>query len=607
MAVFSGNRPSLNKPVHSNRKLVFPGKGVPIDAIGGTITEYYSEEDNTVYRIHAFTDVGEDELNVLASGGGDFGVGVDVLVVAGGGGGATTGSDTGGGGAGGLILRPILPISQLSIPVSVGDGGDTNNNGNNSTFDFLTALGGGSGSTSQIDGISGGSGGGAGRNSGVGGEGLQPSQSGESGEFGFGNGGGTNTGHSGTDGMGGGGAGGPGVDAIGIDAAIKTGGIGLNLSHLFGNVYGENGWFAGGGGGGGERGNFTQNLGGIGGGGRGGHLNSEVSRDGEDGQTNTGGGGGGADNTTGGRGGSGIVLIRYPIFRPMVATGGNVTDVEIEGRLYRVHSFTDVGEHTFEVTDTGDLRGECDVLVLAGGGGGGSDNAGGGGGGGVLNDTINVIPSSYELKVGDGGRGSGTSNANLQENGENSSAFNLIAFGGGFGGNGQAGSRPASSGGSGGGGHGELLLNSPPVPDYSGGSGILGQGNNGGNGTPAPSINFQGAGGGGGGASQVGETAVLPFGGKGGDGFLSNISGTLLHYGSGGGGGSGGVGANGGGGAGDYAGGGERGGTRTINFGESGVVNTGGGGGGSENSGTSGGTGGSGIVIIRYPLEPEGV
>ena len=300
----------------------------PIQATGGTVTDII--DNGKPYRVHTFTPTGTSLFTVLTQG--TIGE-VDVLVVAGGGGGATTGSDTAGGGAGGLIFRPNLNVSTQSFSITVGNGGDTNNNGQKSTAFGLTAVGGGRGSTSQTDGVAGGSGGGAGRNSGVGGDGIQPNQAGDSGTFGFGNRGGTNTGHSGTEGMGGGGAGEPAEDAINILAENRRGGDGLfevtasdgpydrtyNFASMFGAQFGEvisgQSWFAGGGGGGGERGDFTQNVGGLGGGGRGGHLDSEVSRDGAPGKPNTGGGGGGSDNNTGGAGGSGIVIVRYPLER----------------------------------------------------------------------------------------------------------------------------------------------------------------------------------------------------------------------------------------------------------------------------------------------------
>jgi hypothetical protein len=301
----------------------------PIQATGGN--NIFEVNDNGVlYRVHAFTS-GSQTFSVQDTGSDEI---LDVLVIAGGGGGVTTGSDTAGGGAGGLIFRPDVLINTTNYTITVGNGGSANSNGQNSVAFGLTAIGGGRGATGQTNGFAGGSGGGAGRSSGVGGAGTQPNQSGNSGAFGFGNRGGTNTGHDGTEGMGGGGAGQAGIDAINITANIKTGGDGLfqvtpqlrsiytrtyNFAQNFGTNYGQiiNGqaWFAGGGGGGGERGTPEQNLGGRGGGGRGGHLNGP-SRNGFPGQANTGGGGGGSDNNSGGPGGSGIVLIRYPLTRP---------------------------------------------------------------------------------------------------------------------------------------------------------------------------------------------------------------------------------------------------------------------------------------------------
>ena len=59
------------------------------------------------------------------------------------------------------------------------------------------------------------------------------------------------------------------------------------------------------------------------------------------------------------------------------AIGGTITEIDVAGVNYRVHTFTESGN--FEV-----LSGVADIeyLIVAGGGGGGGGDAGGGGGGG---------------------------------------------------------------------------------------------------------------------------------------------------------------------------------------------------------------------------------
>ena len=70
-------------------------------------------------------------------------------------------------------------------------------------------------------------------------------------------------------------------------------------------------------------------------------------------------------------------------FLPMQATGGTVTNIIQDGIQYRVHSFVDVGSHTFEVQSLGSTDGEVEYLVVGGEGGGGSHTTtlGGGAGG----------------------------------------------------------------------------------------------------------------------------------------------------------------------------------------------------------------------------------
>ena len=215
-----------------------------------------------------------------------------------------------------------------------------------------------------------------------------------------------------------------------------------------------------------------------------------------------------------------------------------------------------------------------EYLIVGGGGGGGnapSTAGGGGGAGGLRHGTLNIQADSYTITIGDGGASA--------FNGDDSSAFGLIANGGGRGGtsNGDDG----EDGGSGGGG---AAYNG----GGAGGLGTNGQGNDGGHGDG--SINGAA---GGGGADEVGKNGTSSSGGAGGKGKEYNISGVNKFYAGGGGGGSengtGGLGGNGGGGKGGS----------DNQAGENATPNSGGGGGGASYP-YSGGTGGKGIIIIKY-------
>jgi hypothetical protein len=231
----------------------------------------------------------------------------DVLMVAGGGAGAGC-YHGGGGGAGGLLYYTNQSLSGQKT-IKVGDGGYQNggqpgtwSNGFNTEFTGLTTvIGGGKGGTDCSKpgpGSSGGSGGGAtGFSNGSGGSGTS----------GQGNSGGS--GRSGrlpnnyNVGGGGGGAGGAGSH----EDNGGHGGVGLDYSSVFGTIYGDSGWFAGGGAGGG----FGGQAGGNGGNGGGGNGSSGTGNA-QAGQAHTGGGGGGegdGDGTRARGGGSGIVLI----------------------------------------------------------------------------------------------------------------------------------------------------------------------------------------------------------------------------------------------------------------------------------------------------------
>jgi hypothetical protein len=269
------------------------------------------------------------------------------------------------------------------------------------------------------------------------------------------------------------------------------------------------------------------------------------------------------------------------------STGGTITTAG----GYRIHTFTTVGSSTF----TPDATGNVEYLIVAGGGSGGSDFGGGGGAGGLLySSSYSVSPSAYAITVGNGGA---AINANRTgPKGTNSSIGSIVAFGGGGGGC-QGEYTPGSQldGGSG----GDASHNTSQV-----GQGVAGQG------YPSGDAFNQGppyAEGGGGGAGEKGLTpSNASTSVRGGNGLQYSISGTNTYYAGGGGGGGGGPSYNanttnaiGG------LGGGGRGGPTANSNGVAGSPNTGGGGGGAhtyQNSTYYSGAGGSGIVIIRYPI-----
>jgi hypothetical protein len=285
-----------------------------------------------------------------------------------------------------------------------------------------------------------------------------------------------------------------------------------------------------------------------------------------------------------------------------------------------------------------------DYLVVAGGGGGGSSVGGGGGAGGLLTGTgLSVIQNTPTIIVvgagGGGGAGGVTAGSGgsttRRENGVLGSNSNIVAativtaVGGGYGvstmGYG-ANSNPGLTVGGSGGGNAE---SDTQVAVNTGGPSIPGQGYDGGGGLWG-TVNA--AAGGGGGAGELGGNAYAisgglptasPHGGKGGNGYISSITGVSYYYAGGGGGGSfgssipgdGGLGGGGGGqcatgagqglgGTGGSAPGGDA--STTTGLGAAagnGGVNTGSGGGGGAYSGGaySGGAGGAGVVIVRYP------
>ena len=269
---------------------------------------------------------------------------------------------------------------------------------------------------------------------------------------------------------------------------------------------------------------------------------------------------------------------------PLQGTGGLVTSIFVNNIQYRVHSFVDTGSSSFNVSDLGNISENVtlDYLIVGGGGGG---NTGGGGAGGYLTGSLQMENTgNYPVVVGAGGA--------VAANGENSSALGLTAIGGGRGG---AFNQAGFAGGSGGGG-------GYPGARF-GGSGS--QGNSGGRGTSSDTGQRWAAGGGGGRGGAGGNASQSTWnstGGAGGAGISNSIrTGTAQFYCGGGGGGNNSTGSGPGtggsrGGLGGSGGGGQAFHRPPLGA-QPGVANTGGGGGGRSRSG------GSGIVVIRYPVE----
>ena len=274
---------------------------------------------------------------------------------------------------------------------------------------------------------------------------------------------------------------------------------------------------------------------------------------------------------------------------------------------YTIVTFTSVGSCSWTVP-TGVTK--ADVLVVGGGGAGGtsSNGAGGGGGGGQVNAQPGTpISGSVSVQVASGGTPAVTAGTTPGGNGGTSSFTPT------------SGSAISASGGSGGASVAVSAVGSPSTTGFNGGGGSAWAGSlsptNGSNGVGGykggasvgnSSVADPQAGGGGGGSggngANAGGTTGSYKGGDGGIGVSNSYVGSPTFYGGGGGGGkriitsggSAGVGGSGGGGAG---------GMQTA--GTAGTANTGGGGGGGggENN-VLGGAGGSGVVILSYPISP---
>ena len=267
-------------------------------------------------------------------------------------------------------------------------------------------------------------------------------------------------------------------------------------------------------------------------------------------------------------------------------TGGTITSTG----NYRVHTFTSAS--TNFVVPSG-FSATAEYVIVAGGGSGGNnqagsyENGGGGGAGGMISGNTSISAQTYTIQVGAGGA---IPSGNGQTKGGNSSAFGVTATGGGGGS-----TRDSQANLNGGSGGGAVNWN----PHTTRGTGIAGQGNNGGTAGQYGHTNGGSAGGGGkgavGGSISVNNSSTGANGGAGGSTSIRGSSETFAG-GGGGGGGTGGSGGSGGGGTAGSAG---------SQNGSNGGTNTGGGGGGNfAGSGATAGNGGSGIVIIRYKKLP---
>ena len=312
----------------------------------------------------------------------------------------------------------------------------------------------------------------------------------------------------------------------------------------------------------------------------------------------------------------------------VTATGGTVTTCG----NFKIHTFT--GPGTFCVSCAGNPIGSetVDYLVVAGGGAGGrgatdsGNGAGGGGAGGYressgaasgcytrspLGACVSALPvtaQAYPITVGGGGTAApfpapaNTTSPAANGNGSNSIFSTITSTAGGGGGNrSSATPQGGAPGGSGGGSVSTAAAgsgNTPPVTPAQGRDGA----------TASPGTTNSGTGGGGAIAEGGKNPGSSDFGGNGGNGATSCITGSPVTRAGGGGGGgsinngnSPGPGAGGSGGS----GGGGDGADDDTNNATGGTSNTGGGGGGGSGSdpGSTGQNGGSGIVIIRYKYQ----
>lgn len=594
----------------------------PANVTGGDYVIKIPNNDGSYDYAHVWTNADSAAEFVVADTAAIVPGTVRYLVVAGGGGGGAL--NGAGGGAGGMVTN-IMSLATGTYKINVGAGGsggtsgryDSTAHGTNGGDSSITnysgdvvalAKGGGGGgsaahSSSMQTGYTGGSGGGTVRYSTSTVASTQADEGYPEG-VGLGNVGGGGYKQQWWSG-GGGGAGSAGETAR--SSICGDGGEGVAT-----DITGYMVFYAAGGGGNGE----TDDTG-VGGSGIGGDAVRYVAgRDGLDGTGSGGSGGGGygrrivANSDTsglgGGAGGSGIVVIRY------TAYSADVTEMSDGSILYAFSNTT-----TNNIVSVWELLKPSLVRVVAVGGGGAGATGrsssstggnGGGGGGGFVELVSNVWQAAtYTVTVGAGGTAG--IDVSVPANGCNGGDSTIVNTNGTIlvqalgGGGGAADGNAGNAGGSGGGGStgasGGVATQTNSTYTVS----TNGLGHAGG----AVDAAAKGAGAGGGGAGGAGGLVISTqgYGGNGGAGVVSDISGYKLYYAAGGGGG----GYTAGGSAGSGGSGSGGGGGVAAKPGDAGSGSGGGGGGGTDDSTAYGCDGGSGVVYIRVlremPEKPE--
>jgi hypothetical protein len=233
---------------------------------------------------------------------------ISYVVMGGGGSGSsgTGGAGSGGGGAGAIQSNASYLLSQGTQPITVGRGGGylTATPGSNTVFGTVVTAAGGSNGTNGSGGVGGRSGTPPGN---VGGNSFSSGDSGVGG--------------------GGGGVGGTGVSATSTQGG--NGGAGVTVN--FGTSYNIGG---GGGGGAWTNQSRTPGTGSYGGGnGNGGTYTTGIYA-----TPNTGGGGGGGGNagSSAGPGGSGIILLSFPVPLLPAPSNPNITFSNSSGSIYTI-------------------------------------------------------------------------------------------------------------------------------------------------------------------------------------------------------------------------------------------------------------------------------
>lgn len=277
---------------------------------------------------------------------------------------------------------------------------------------------------------------------------------------------------------------------------------------------------------------------------------------------------------------------RGPSGPSLSVTGGTVYN---PGNGYIYNVFTYPNTQSLTISGAPGDSGWAYVLMVAGGGGGGSNAGppgawcGGGAAGGLLTGQLTLTNGTYPISVGNGGAGGSNSPGSPPGTpGQPTTAFGATANGGG---GAPAASPPSAPGGS--------TSQSPSVLPYGTLTGYAGNG--------APASGFRSGGGGG-----AGGNGGNSFGGVGRS--ISWMEPTLGTPGPSpgrwfGGGGGGAAGSGDGGPWPGGAGGGGVGASNPARDASAGTPGTGGGGGGG-NTGPEGSSkpGGSGIVVVAYPV-----